>query len=148
MMHTLLLAVALTVGVHPLHTTHTDLAEEAGGRVRITIRSFSDDLRTAVRAQPGESADSACARYVRAHLTISPARGAPVPLVWDQLRTEGGITFLVLHATLPGGLHGALVRQEMQTELYGDQVNVLQSTYAGRQASLLFLPGDGPKPLP
>jgi hypothetical protein len=36
----------------------------------------------------------------------------------------------------------------LQFAVYDDQVNVVQIDHAGRRASLLFVPGDGPKRLP
>jgi hypothetical protein len=61
---------------------------------------------------------------------------------------EGDITLVTVHATLRGGLRGASIRQLMLLELYPDQVDVLQSRYAGQSVSLLFLPGDGARTLP
>jgi hypothetical protein len=147
-MRILLFALGLGAGFHPLHTTHTDLAEGPGGRVTLTIRSFSDDLHAAVLKREAAVADSAVARYVRSTVVLRDRAGHPVSLLLDSVRTEGDITRIVLHATLPSGLRGATVSQLMQMELYEDQVNVLQSSAGGRQTSLLFLPGDGPKPLP
>ncbi len=141
-------AICLLIGRHPLHTTHTDLVEGAGGRVTITVRSFSDDLRAALVKRERVLDDSAIARYVRGAVEIRDQAGRPRPLAWDGIRQEGDITLLALHVTLGSGLRGASVRQAMQMELYGDQVNVLQASYAGTSTSLLFLPGDGLKPLP
>jgi hypothetical protein len=132
---------------HPLHTTHTDLAEAPGGRVVITVRSFSDDLRTAVGRREHTVTDSAIARYVRSTVEVRDPTGRLDPLVWDSARTEGDIMLLSLHVTIAGGLGGTSVRQAMQMELHDDQVNVLQAKFAGKSVSLLFLPGDGLKAL-
>jgi hypothetical protein len=137
----------LTLGRHPLHTTHTDLAEAPAGRVTVTVRSFSDDLRIAVTKREHATSDSAIARYVRRTVELHDAAGRTLPMVWDSARTEGDITLLSLHVTSGGGLRGVSVRQTMQMELYDDQVNVLQAKVAGQPISLLFLPGDGLKEL-
>lgn len=143
----LLAATVARLAVHPLHTTHTDLVDEGGGRVRVTIRTFTDDLHAAVARRDAAAGDSAVARYVRNAISLRDRAGTPAALTWDSARREGDITLLSLHAILPGGLRGASVRQTMQMELYDDQVNVLQAQ-AGRSTSLLFLPGDGFKALP
>jgi hypothetical protein len=144
-----LLALAcFSLGRHPLHTTHTDLTEGPGGRVTITVRSFSDDLRSAIGKREAAFNDSSIARYVRSTVELQARSGRLAPFVWDSARTEGDITLLSLHTTIAGGLRGASVRQAMQMELHDDQVNVLQSRYGGESVSLLFLPGDRAKPLP
>ena len=145
---TLVAIACLSLGRHPLHTTHTDLAEGPGGRVTMTVRSFSDDLRAAIGRREHAVDDSSIARYVRSTVELHDRTGRAVPLTWDSARTEGDITLLSLHATIAGGLSGATVRQAMQMELHDDQVNVLQSRYAGQSVSLLFLPGDNAKSLP
>jgi hypothetical protein len=144
---TLALLVWFGLGRHPLHTTHTDLSETPGGRVTITVRSFTDDLHAAVRQRGRTVDDSAVARYLRSTIELLDPAGRSIPLTWDAARSEGDITLLTLHTTIPGGLRGTSVRQLMQMELYDDQVNVVQTRYAGQSVSLLFLPGDGPRRL-
>ncbi len=146
--HTVLLLAGLVLGAHPLHTTHTDLEDDGRGRVTITVRSFTDDLRTALGKSVRASDDSALARYVRDHVQLLDRAGRARPLSVDAVRTDGDVTLIFLHADLAGGLRGASLRQAMQMELYEDQVNVVQSRYANQSVSLLFLPGDGPRKLP
>ena len=141
---TLVAIACLSLGRHPLHTTHTDLAEGPGGRVTMTVRSFSDDLRAAIARREHVVDDSSMARYVRSTVALQDRTGRTVALMWDSSRSEGDITLLSLHATIAGGLSGASVRQAMQMELHDDQVNVLQSRYAGQSVSLLFLSFLGP----
>jgi hypothetical protein len=143
-----LLVACLSLGRHPLHTTHTDLAETPDGRVTIVVRSFTDDLRAAVGGRSSIVDDSSLARYVRRTVEVLDRSGRRVPLIWDAAHTKGDITLVTLHATMPGGLRGASLRQVMQMELYDDQVNVVQSKYGGQSVSLLFMPGDGPRKLP
>lgn len=145
---TLLLFAGLSLGRHPLHTTHTDLVESGGSRVTITVRSFTDDLRAAIRQTASVTGDSALARYVREKVRLLDRTGRDVPLTFDAAHVEGDITLITLHAAIAGGLRGASLRQAMQMELYDDQVNVVQSRYANRSVSLLFLPGDGLRTLP
>lgn len=145
---TLIVLACLALGRHPLHTTHTDLTEGPGGRVTITVRSFTDDLRAAIGRQGRAVDDSSIARYVRSTVVIRDRSGQAVPLCWDASRTEGDITLLALHATIAGGWSGTSVAQSMQMELYDDQVNVVQSKYGSQSVSLLFLSGDGLRRLP
>lgn len=140
------LAVALLAG-HPLHTTHTDLIESEG-EVTLLVRAFSDDLRAAVSRQEGGVTDSSLARYVQRTVVLTDGGGRPLPLTWVGEETRGDVTLLRLRAARPGGLSGIRVIQRMHMELFDDQVNVLQASYADRRVSLLFVPGDPPKRLP
>lgn len=133
---------------HPLHTTHTELAEQPGGGVTIEIRAFSDDLQAAVERGEGAMTDSAVARYVRRTVRLTSAGGRRAELSWAGAEPDGDVTRLRFRAVVPGGLAGARLSQEMQTALFADQVNVVQARYRGRRVSLLFLPGDPAKPLP
>jgi hypothetical protein len=143
----LVLAASLILGRHPLHTTHTDLREGPGGRVSVTIRSFRDDLHAALARQNGVADDSALARYVRGTVRLIDQRRAPVTWTWDSVRSEGDIVLLSFHAVGLGALTGARLVQEMQMELYPDQVNVVQLDGPQGRTTLLFTRGDGPKAL-
>ncbi|MDX2121546.1 MAG: DUF6702 family protein [Gemmatimonadota bacterium] len=142
------IVLGLALAAHPLHSTHTELREERGGGVSLTVRAFTDDLHGAVRAAEGGTGDSALARYVRRSLRITGPAGQPVALEWRGARTDGNVTYLLLAGALPGGLRGARIQQVMLMERYSDQVNVVQVRTAAGATSLLFLPGQGPKVLP
>lgn len=141
------LALVVLAWAHPLHTTHTEVRELAGGAVEVTIRAFSEDLEAAVRRQEGAMGDSALARYVRSRVELHNAAGEPVQLGWAGAARDGEATLLRLRATVPKGLARGRIRQAMLSELFQDQVNVVHLR-GPRRASLLFLPGDGPKSLP
>lgn len=143
-----LLFVGLMFWLHPLHTTHTELVATGDGRVAVEVRAFTDDLRRAVARTEGGFDDSATARYVRGRVQLWDPRGRLLSLSWREQRVEGDITRLSLSADAPAGLSGSVIRQEMLTEMFDDQVNVLQARYAGRRVSLLFVTGDRGKPLP
>jgi hypothetical protein len=145
-----LLVPVLLAARHPIHSTHTDVEVAADGAVTVVVRAFTDDLATAAQAGRGPAAlppDSALARYVRSHVQLIAGDGAEIRLTWGGARQEEGVTFSTLRGRLPGGVAGLRARQTMQMELFSDQVNVLQATVAGRRTTLLFVPGDGAKPL-
>ena len=142
------LLLGLALSGHPLHSTHTELREEAGGRITITVRAFTDDLHAAVVAAEGAPGDSALARYTGRSLRLADAAGRRVPLEWRGMHTEGNVTYLRLGGVVPGGLRGARLEQGMLMERFSDQVNVVQVRTPGRTRSLLFLPGQGAKALP
>lgn len=140
--------LAMVLAAHPLHSTHTEVREAAGGRLTVTVRAFTEDLRAAVVRQQGGLGDSSLARYARSRIDVREAGGTGIPWTWAGVRVDGEMTFLTLTGEARRGLSGATVRQEMLMELFADQVNVVQIRRPGGDASLLFLPGDRPKTLP
>jgi hypothetical protein len=150
MIRPLLLFLALgSAGLlHPLHTTHTELEEAEPGVIRIRVRAFTDDLIAAVGTREPVISDSVVARYLRGVLELRRPDGGLAPLKWIGIRPDGDVTLITLGTHLPGGLAGVAVRQAIHTELFSDQVNVVQARYAGRRVSLLFVPGDGSRRLP
>lgn len=140
-------ALALALLAHPLHSTHTLIRTGAGGRVEVTLRGFTEDLRRAVSAAEGAASDSALARYVGRRLRIQPPGAAPLVLRLLRRAVDGDATILTFDAG-PGAVpRGARVRQAMLMELFDDQVNVVQLEGPAGSASLLFLAGDGEKRL-
>jgi hypothetical protein len=141
-----ILALALLLA-HPLHTTHTDLIE-SDGQVIVQVRAFTDDLRSAVEKKEGAVNDSTLTRYLQGSITLADSAGRATSLVFLGKEIQGDITITRLRAVSLSHLAGARVSQRMHMELFSDQVNVVQASYAGRRYSLLFVPGDNPKPLP
>ena len=86
-------------------------------------------------------------RYVVGRFTIADASGRAVPLRWCGARRAGEVIFVCLRAPMPAGPAGARVRSAVLTELFTDQVNIVQATYGGRRRTLLFTPTDGAKVL-
>ena len=144
-----LMASLLVAALHPLHTTLTELVEQPrGGRVTIVVRAFSEDLNTAVHAGTGISPsaeDTLMFRYVRARLSLKTATGIPVTMTWMGHRVTGDLTWITMEADVPGGLKGTHLQNSIHTELFSDQVNIVQARFAGRSESLLFTRGDGEK---
>jgi len=140
------LAGAGSLAPHPLHTTLTQLEYRAAERtVRVTVRAFADDFTTAA----GGVADSMAARYLRSVVTLTGRDGRPVSLAWCGVRRTGDLLWLCLEARAPSsGLTGMLIEARQLFERYGDQINIVQASYAGREVSLLFVRGDRARALP
>lgn len=145
---------------HPLHTTHAELVYvEASGQLDVVLRVFADDFAAAVmrgngmRALPAGALppDSAMFRYVseRFGVVAPPVNGnaRPVPLRWCGVRRNAPMLFLCLRAEKAGPLRGARVRNVLMSEVFDDQVNMVQATVGGRHQMLLFTKRDGTKQL-
>jgi uncharacterized protein DUF6702 len=137
------------LALHPLHTTLTDLSFSAADRtVLVSVRAFADDFRAAA----GDGSDSAAFAYLRSTFALSDRDGRVLPLVWCGVRRTGDLLWLCLRAPAPGergrGLAGVRVRAGLLFDRYRDQINIVQASYDGRRASLLFSLGDSAKALP
>lgn len=135
---------------HPLHTTMAEIRVE-GGAAHITIRAFADDFARAVLTRPEAGAadtvpDSLAFAYVRRHFMVR-AGGAPVALAWCGMERRGDAYRLCLTAAGVRSLRNVVVASRLHHELYDDQVNIVQAVDGRDRASVMFLRGDGPRPL-
>ena len=139
---------------HPLHTTMAELSlGPSGGVLNVTLRVFADDFSAAVvgRRAGGEIVippDSAILRYVSARFAVTSRGTGRVPLRGCGVRRDGNVLFLCLRGAVRGSLAGASMTNTLLTEIFPDQVNIVQASYDGRRRTLLFTPRDGAKPLP
>ena len=141
-----LVAVLGALTFHPLHTTLTQLAyRDRDHMVEATVRVFADDFRAALRA---DVSDSAAVSYLRSTFTLADQAGRPLPIAWCGLRRTGDLLWLCLRAPVAPGLSGLRVYVALLFDRYADQINIVQASYAGRRAALLFTSGDAPKSLP
>ncbi len=152
----LLPAAIVTLALHPLHTTLTQLTYTAADRsVQVSVRAFADDFRAGVvrLLGPGAAAtdtvpETAAFAYLKAALTLVDRRGRALTLEWCGVRRTGDLLWLCLRAPVPAGLDGLQVHPRQLFELHEDQINIVQASYDGRKESVLFSRGDPPKRLP
>lgn len=141
-----LLTLLGALALHPLHTTLTELTySDADHVVEATVRVFADDFRAALRA---DVTDSAAVAYLRSTFSLSDRVGRPLAIAWCGLRRTGDLLWLCLRAPASHGLSGLRVQVALLFDQYADQINIVQASYTGRRAALLFTSGDAPKALP
>ncbi len=142
---------------HPIHTTIADLAWRPETRtVRVMIRVFDDDFGRAIlglgaaSAPPSQAAvtEAAAMAYVRTHFLIADDGGHAATLASCGLTRSANVVWVCAEAGWSGSLSAMRVHSRMLFDLYRDQINIVQAHFDGRSASLLFVQGDGPKPLP
>lgn len=143
-----------TADAHPLHTTLTELTVDSARHVvRVVVRAFSDDLGAAMARrspghapQPGGAAwDTAAFAYATSAFTIADHTGRPLTLRGCGIRRTGDLLWLCMETESRTGATGLQLRDAVLTEVYDDQVNIVQVTIAGARRSLLFTRGDGLK---
>lgn len=142
-----LLALALRVltAAHPMHTSVTELTQDARSRsVAVTVRVFADDFGSVAPDRTGPTAE----RYARAHVELTDPGGSRVALRWEGAALVGDVVQIRLRADLPNGLSGVRVGVTLLCDRFPDQVNIVRAEYQGRSTSLLFTRGDHSKALP
>ncbi len=157
----LVLLVALSVAApgparaHPLHTSLAELSYDPAGRVlHVSLRVFADDFAAAVTRASGARSvtamppDSAMYRYVAARFIVAAPGARPVALRWCGARRDGDVLLLCLRAESAAPPAGARLRNALLTELFADQVNLVQTSYGGSRRMLLFTPRDSVRALP
>ncbi len=146
------LLVAARPAAHPIHTTLAVVTHIPAERaVTVNVRIFADDLALGIARHPrpaARTAEDPAARYVTSSFARWNPDGTRVPLRWCGSRPQGGVVWACLRGPLPRGLRGAKVLSTLQFGLYADQVNVVQAGTAQRRKTLMFVPGDRPKPIP
>ncbi len=132
---------------HPIHTTLAVVTHLPAERsVTVNVRVFADDLALGVARHPRRAgaAGDPTARYVASSFALWNADGTRVPLRWCGAKPQGAVVWTCLRGPLPRGLRGARVLSTLQFALYTDQVNIVQAS--GK--TMMFVPGDRPKPIP
>lgn len=141
---------------HPLHTTITELTFDPRTKaLRLSIRVFSDDLAEGIRRGSGAMTpaadavtDAAVLAYVRGTVSLLARDGRRLPLTSCGSRSLNDLALLCLEANAQAGPSTLRLRQGMLLELYGDQVNVVQTLYGPRRRSLLFTRSTSVQQLP
>ena len=95
----------------------------------------------------GPGWEAAAARYAASVIEVRDARGRMLALRSCGIRSTSGVLWLCLETALVGSTQGLQLRDTMLCELYDDQVNVVQGMIGGARRSMLFVRGDGYKPL-
>lgn len=151
---------ASPAGAHPLHTSLAEVVHEPStGTVRISLRVFVDDFTSASLAhtrwrlskQPAAAvppSQSPYVTYALAAFRMTDSGGRKVPLTSCGGRRSGELMWLCFRGPAPRALSGFSVTSHVMFDLHRDQINIVQASYGGRKASLLFTRGDGAKKLP
>lgn len=147
----MLLSAAQIAHAHPLHTTLADVRHDAAGRVvQVSLRVFADDFIGAVTRTPSRMdsptpPDSAMQRYVKERFGFTvPGTGA-VALTWCGVKREAEVLLICLRGGNVRALGGVAVRNTLMSDVFSDQVNMVQTSIGGRRQLLLFSRNDGPK---
>ena len=122
---------------HALHTSLSRVVLEGDTAVSATLRLFTDDFTTALKARfTGGRADTLA--YASAGFVVRADGAAPLAWRASGTRTEQDLTIVCLRSRVERRPSTVSVVNRLLTEAFVDQVNIVQVTLAGRTKSLLF----------
>ena len=123
--------------------------------LQLWVRVFANDFAAAAARQSGirlgrdSVIDPAIGTaYLERNIQLVGADGRAANLVSCGVRGINDMLMFCLRAAAPEGMQKLKMRNSVMTELFGDQVNVVQTVDGGARASRLFVRGDGLKVLP
>lgn len=127
---------------HPLHTSLATITQSGGEDFEVSVRVFADDFLRHTGAPDGIRPDARIITYLMRTFVFIDSNGRGLPLKWCGSRRVGDLMFICLSGRMPGGLRGIRIRYSILSDLFPDQVNLLQiSTDSGKQ-TLLFTPAE------
>ena len=131
---------------HPLHTSVATITFTRGDEFTVSLRVFADDfLRhtgAAEATKEGSSPDARIVTYLMRTFVIIDTNGRGLPLKWCGSQRVADLLVICLSGRMPSGLRGARIRYSVLTDLFPDQVNVLQISRDPGKYSLLFTPAE------
>lgn len=140
---------------HPLHTTFVELTfAPKTGIATAMVKVFADDFTQRVTrgssAKPGDEAilQKLSLAYLSRTLVANAATGEAIQWRFCGWKRSADLIFICLSAPVRRGLSGVRIRDTILSDVFGDQVNVLQAEYGGRRHSILFTGASGAKQLP
>lgn len=148
------IVVGETAHAHPVHMSHTEVRVRDKRTLEISVRVFADDFSTAAARFTRTPIDSGqvigFARgfvYLTSRLQMKDSQGSTVALrSCGVTRVDETLRFC-LRASLPQEGGSYQLSNTLLTELFEDQVNVVQSVAGNRRESRMFVRGDGWKRL-
>jgi hypothetical protein len=136
---------ARSAQAHPLHTSVASITASAAGDFTISLRVFVDDFLShtgAAEPRDGVVPDARIVKYLMRTFVIIDRSGRGVPLKWCGSKRVADLLVICLSGRMPGGLRGARVRYSILSDLFSDQINILQVNAGSRRQSLLFTPAE------
>lgn len=153
----ILLLTALTPGrayAHPLHTTFTEVVrDQTNGSVTATVKLFADDfIRRVSRGTSVKPTDDAALQrlafaYLSANFSVSGRTGQRVRWEWCGWKRSADLIFACMRAPLAPGRDQLRAADTILSDVFGDQVNIVQAAVNGARKTLLFTVGEKDKPL-
>lgn len=131
----------------PLHISLAELSHDREqGRLLLNLRVQSADLEAVLTAKAGKTITTAepveltplALEYVRDKLHLKSPKGDPLRLEWAGFDLAGPQLFLFFEASLPGGLEGLQISNQLLLENNPGQINVVEIRSGATRQTLVF----------
>ncbi|HNH85371.1 MAG TPA: hypothetical protein PL157_23590, partial [Acidobacteriota bacterium] len=148
---------SLCVTAHDFHASFTQLEFNPKTKsVEMTLRVFTDDLTNALSRRTGRhivldqtpDAESLTFAYVKDRFELRNERGKALRLTWVGMDVKVDMVWIYIEIPMPLWLKQGQLRNEVLTELFADQVNVVGLKANQHKGDLMFAASDRFKPLP
>ena len=144
-----------TAAAHPIHMSFTEARYVDGNRtLQLWVRVFANDFAAAAARRSGSrlGRDSIIDPrvgiiYLMQSLQLFGPDGRTLNLSPCGVKRMNDMLWFCLMSNKPEGVQKMKMRNTIMTELFSDQVNVVQTMDGGSRASRLFVRGDGMKTL-
>ena len=140
---------------HPIHMSFTEARYVDGNRkLQLWVRVFANDFAAAAARRSGIrlGRDSVIdppvgIGYLMQSLQLFGPDGRALNLSPCGVKRMNDMLWFCLMSNKPESVQKMKMRNTIMTELFSDQVNVVQTMDGGSRASRLFVRGDGMKTL-
>jgi len=146
----LALLFGLTAGrpAHPVHTSVTQMQYNATDKTfEVSLRVFTDDLEEAltkennnqrVRLNDKDANNPLVERYIRKHFGLANASRQRKPFRYLGKEQEMDATWIYVEVPYNEPVEGSILQQSLLTELFDDQVNLVNVSYLSQKKTVLF----------
>jgi len=133
------LLAADSVRSHPLHSSYTEIAQDAHtGGLSLSVKLFADDFGVALDSLSQSSTREAAAQaYFDRSVTVT-SNGQVVRLGWCGMRTADGLTFLCARSIDPLPMGKLRIRNALMFDRFGDQISIVRWTSRSRTRTLVL----------
>ena len=134
------------VSLHEFHASVTQMQYNPAERTfEISIRVFTDDLEKGLSAMAGTKVslekgkqDALIEKYVRAHFGYVSAQKQPKTFQYIGYETEADAQWIYLEMPYTEPFAGGTMRQNILTDLFDDQVNMVNVKYQSQKKTFVF----------
>ncbi|WP_448961092.1 DUF6702 family protein [Larkinella arboricola] len=133
---------------HPVHTSVTQMQFNAAEKTfEVSLRVFTDDLEEAltrennnqrVRLNDKDANNPLVERYIRKHFGLINASRQRKPFRYLGKEQEMDATWIYVEVPYSEPVEGSILQQSLLTELFDDQINLVNVSYLSQKKTVLF----------
>lgn len=139
----------------PAHEFHTSLAQIQYNTItksfEVSLRVFTDDLEAALTRENNNQkvsvsdtklADPLLEKYISTHLSVLNKQNQKQPMTFVGKELEVDVTWIYVEISATDDLGGLRIQNTILTELFDDQVNIVNFNYLRKTTTYLFKNGE------